>query len=172
MSPLTDETPMEWSAGDDVNAMGHGANMAVRRGALESIGGFDEMLGAGAPLRGAEEKDVFWRLLRDGWQGRFVPESVVEHAAWRSRREALRTGFGYGVGIGGRTAKMARLDGQRPARRVVRESATTLRQVPRAVRAGYRFDSVDLVLRAAGILVGGFRSARYALAEDRFVVRT
>jgi glycosyltransferase involved in cell wall biosynthesis len=169
MSPMTTEDAMRWSRGDDVGDMGHGANMAVRRSALESIGGFDEVLGAGAPLRGSEDKDVFWRLLRAGWDGCFVPVSVVEHAAWRGHREALRTGYGYGVGIGARTAKVARLDGTRPGRPVARASWSSLRQVGRALRSGHRFGSANLTLRAAGILIGGLRAARYELAADRFV---
>jgi glycosyltransferase involved in cell wall biosynthesis len=169
MSPMTADVAMRWSRGDDVGDMGHGANMAVRRSALEAIGGFDEVLGAGAPLRGSEDKDVFWRLLHAGWDGCFVPESVVEHAAWRGHWEALRTGYRYGIGIGARTVKVARIDGTPPGRRVARTSWSSLRQVGNAVRSGHRFGSANLTLRAAGIVVGGLRAARYELAADRFV---
>jgi cellulose synthase/poly-beta-1,6-N-acetylglucosamine synthase-like glycosyltransferase len=171
MSPMTGEQPQHWAGADDVGLMGHGANMAFRRRALESIGGFDEVLGAGAPLRGSEDKDVFWRLLRAGWHGRFVPESVVEHAAWRGHRESLKTGFGYGIGIGARTAKVARLAGERSGRPVARQSVASLRQVGRTVRAGHRFGAANLTLRAAGILVGGVRARRYDLTDGRFVPR-
>ena len=51
----------------DPTACGHGANMAFRRSALDEVGGFDEDLGAGGPLRSAEDVDIFWRLGRAGW---------------------------------------------------------------------------------------------------------
>ncbi|MDX6286220.1 MAG: hypothetical protein QOG53_1705 [Frankiales bacterium] len=171
MSPMTSDEPRVWSSSDDVADMGHGANMAIRRSALESIAGFDEVLGAGAPLRAGEDKDMFWRLLRAGWQGRFVPESAVEHAAWRGHRESFGTGYGYGVGIGARAAKVARLDGVRPSRPVVRASLASLRQVGRALRSGHRFGSANLTVRAVGIVVGGLRARRYDLADGRFVAR-
>jgi GT2 family glycosyltransferase len=168
MSPMEREEPARWRAGDDVDDMGHGACVAFRRAAFESVGGFDEVLGAGAPLHGSEEKDLFWRLLRAGWEGRFVPDAVVEHFAWRGQAESLRNGFRYGVGIGARTAKVARLDKVRPAPQVMRKSLASLRQTGRTIRAGHRFGTLNLSLRAVGILVGGVRARRYKVVDGRF----
>jgi GT2 family glycosyltransferase len=169
MSPMERDEPAQWRFGDDVDDMGHGACVAFRRSAFEAVGGFDVVLGAGAPLHGSEEKDLFWRLLRDGWEGRFEPAAVVEHYAWRGQGESLRNGYRYGVGIGARTAKVARIDGDRPGRRVVRKSMSTLRQTGRTIRAGHRFGTLNLTLRAVGILVGGMRARRYAVVAGRFV---
>jgi GT2 family glycosyltransferase len=168
MSPMEREEPAHWRAGDDVDEMGHGACVAFRRAAFESVGGFDEVLGAGAPLHGSEEKDLFWRMLRAGWEGRFVPAAVVEHVAWRGQGESLRNGFRYGVGIGARTAKVARLDGVRPGPQVRRKSLASLRQTGRTIRAGHRFGTLNLTLRAVGIVVGGVRARRYPVVDGRF----
>jgi glycosyltransferase involved in cell wall biosynthesis len=169
MSPMIGTEPVRWSGDADVRAMGHGANMAFRRTALTAIGGFDEVLGAGAPLRGSEDKDVFWRLLSAGWDGVFIPDAIVEHAAWRGHAEALRTGFGYGIGIGARTAKVARLAGGRVAGPVSQQSWASLRQIGSAVRSGHRFGVANLTLRSVGILIGGARARRYELLDGRFV---
>jgi GT2 family glycosyltransferase len=91
----------------DPMPIGHGANMAARRPALDAVGGFDVGLGAGAPLHAAEEKDLFWRLLRAGWSGRYCPEMIVAHGHPEGRRERLRTEYRYGVGGGAFSAKVA-----------------------------------------------------------------
>jgi GT2 family glycosyltransferase len=64
----------------------HGASMAVRRLALEAIGGFDERLGPGAPVHG-EEHDVVLRLRERGWRDVIAPVGHVEHLEWRDDRE-------------------------------------------------------------------------------------
>jgi glycosyltransferase involved in cell wall biosynthesis len=169
MSPMDRTEPATWRPGDDVDDMGHGACVAFRRTAFAAVGGFDEVLGAGGPLHASEEKDVFWRMLQAGWEGRFVPDAVVEHAAWRGQREALRNGYRYGIGMGARIAKVARIEGAPPGRAVRRKCAATLRQLPETVRAGYRFATLNIVVRAVGILVGGRRARRYQLKAGRYV---
>ena len=59
----------------DLSAIGHGANMAFRRTTLEAVGGFDEAMGAGAPIPGAEDKDIFWRVVRAGWRAGHEPSA-------------------------------------------------------------------------------------------------
>lgn len=100
----------EFSFGLDPVVMGHGANMAFRRSALEGIGGFDEALGAGGRLHSAEDHDAFWRVLQQGWRGRHVPEAVVSHPRWRSSSEQFRNRYCYGVGGGAFIVKVARTD--------------------------------------------------------------
>jgi len=46
--------------------IGHGGNMAVRRGDLLAIGGFDPLLGAGGTLGSGEGADIAYRLLVAG----------------------------------------------------------------------------------------------------------
>lgn len=57
-----------------------GGNMAFRRGALESVGGFDPSLGrVSGMLIGGEENDLFERLLRNGRTIWYVPGAVMWH---------------------------------------------------------------------------------------------
>jgi glycosyltransferase involved in cell wall biosynthesis len=170
ISLMTDDQAVRWTARDDVAAMGHGANMAVRREAFDAVGGFDELLGAGAPLRGAEDKDLFWRVLRAGWDGVFVPEAVVDHVSWRDTSGLLRAEYGYGVGSGARTVKVARLAGERALPHVLRASRAALGQIRSPWRSGQRFAAVVLTAHALGIVSGGVRAARRRLADGRFVL--
>ena len=58
--------------------IGAGANMAMRRDVLESLGGFDERLGAGA-AGCSEDSELWYRMLEAGWTCRFEPAAVVFH---------------------------------------------------------------------------------------------
>ncbi len=87
---------------------GHSANLAVRRAALADIGGFDEMLGAGAKLRAAEDADLIDRLYAAGFTGRYDTSVLAWHDQWRSVRQLVRLDFSYGIGAGARVAKLFR----------------------------------------------------------------
>jgi GT2 family glycosyltransferase len=68
-----------------------GCNMAIRKDALESIGGFDpEFLVAG------DDVDVCWRLLDSGQRIGFSPGAAVLHRRRSSVRAYLRQQRGYG----------------------------------------------------------------------------
>ena len=62
---------------------GIGANMAVRAQMLRDIGGFDEILGPGAPVGAGTDSDVLCRLLRRGHWILDVPEPAVVHYGYR-----------------------------------------------------------------------------------------
>ena len=55
-----------------------GCNMAFRRTVVETIGGFDPMLGPGTPFRG-DDLDFLARASLAGFTGAHVPELVVYH---------------------------------------------------------------------------------------------
>jgi glycosyltransferase involved in cell wall biosynthesis len=93
--------------------LGHGANAAARRSALDAVGGFDERMGPGADLRAAEDNDLWDRLLAAGCEGRYEPEATAWHEQWRSRRQLVPLNWAYGVGSGARLAKLVRLDPRR-----------------------------------------------------------
>jgi GT2 family glycosyltransferase len=62
-----------------------GANFAVRREALASVGGFDARFGAGS-LFPCEDVDVLARVSAAGWRGVYDPRPVVYHHHCRKTR--------------------------------------------------------------------------------------
>ena len=77
---------------------GTGCNLAVRRGVLQRLGGFDRALGPGTPTRAGEDLLLLLRLLAGGGRLAYEPSAVVWH--WhRDQARQLRqqvSGFGRG----------------------------------------------------------------------------
>jgi GT2 family glycosyltransferase len=92
---------------------GIGACMAIRRSTWSELGGFDEALGAGAPLRAGEDADFAMRALLAGQGVHETPDAVVTHHGFRSFTEGTRLIEGYMIGLGAVNAKMMRLGGFR-----------------------------------------------------------
>ncbi len=83
----------------------HGANFAFRRRALETIGGFDELTGAGTPFP-FEDIDAVMRASLAGFAGCYDPRPTVYHHHRRRDRKALRrVEHGYARGRGAYFAK-------------------------------------------------------------------
>jgi glycosyltransferase involved in cell wall biosynthesis len=80
---------------------GMGANFAARRRLFEVVGGFDEALGGGGPLRSSQDFDLQYRVYRAGLVTLLAPEVVVMHYGWRSPDDWPKTLLAYGVGNGG-----------------------------------------------------------------------
>lgn len=59
--------------------MGTSANMSFRRATAIELGGFDALLGVGAPLGGGEDVDFVLRALARGWAVREDPAIHVTH---------------------------------------------------------------------------------------------
>jgi glycosyltransferase involved in cell wall biosynthesis len=165
----TDEDRRRYEGPQDPGPIGHGANLSLRRIAIDGIGGFDEMLGPGTPLYAAEDQDVVYRVLRAGWAGVYDPDIVVVHAQWRGGGEVVRLRYRYGVGAGAVAMKVARLD-RRLGREVLwdRLWAGGLAVSARAIRARYRTGVVSGLARAAGTSVGALRAARLPLVDGRY----
>ncbi|HTI38678.1 MAG TPA: glycosyltransferase [Vicinamibacterales bacterium] len=70
-----------------------GCNMAFRRDALQSIGGFNPIY-----LRAGDDVDVCWRLQARGWKIGFSPSALVWHRHRASIRAYWRQQLGYGEG--------------------------------------------------------------------------
>ncbi len=88
--------PREVRAGDDRLAQLCGCNMAIRKSALEKIGGFDEMFTAAG-----DDTDFSWRLAAAGELLAYAPGAVVTHER-RSRLAAYldqQRGYGDGEGL-------------------------------------------------------------------------
>lgn len=133
--------------------VGASANLAVRRDALDAVGGFDELLGAGARFRSAEDIDLFDRLLAlgDGWH---APAAVGHHDQWRSRRELLSLELAYGVGYGVRLSKVLRADRDRGRALAGYEARRLVGDVAHDLRGRYAFGVVSRVGWSVAALSG------------------
>lgn len=83
--------PVEVLVGDDRAEHVPGCNMAVRRSALNEIGGFDPGYTAAG-----DDVDVCWRVLDRGGRIAFTPAAQVYHHRRDSVRGYLRQQRGYG----------------------------------------------------------------------------
>jgi GT2 family glycosyltransferase len=84
---------------------GTGANFAIRRSAVNDLGGFDPILGTGGPGRGGEDLDMFLRVILAGGRICYLPSSLVWHQH-RSDLDALgKQIYSYGHGLGAYLAK-------------------------------------------------------------------
>lgn len=155
--------------------LGHSASLAVRRTALEEVGGFDEAMGAGARFQSSPEVDLFDRLFAAGWVGRYEPTARAWHEQWRGRPELLKLDWRYGMGAGARIAKLLRSD-RRRARAVAADVFWTngLRTAGHDLRAGYQTGVLLKVAQIVGALVGlvvalptPVRNGHYRLRRDR-----
>ncbi len=153
---LEHDEPREFRLPVDPIDVGAGANMAIRRSVLLDIGGFDERLGAGTPLRSSEDHDVFLRLLRAGWRGAAVPDALVVHHDWRSRWQAARLQWGTGLGTGAMVAKDARIHGWRSSWPLLRRrlGSDGVAAIVRDIARGWEVPALAEVLKLAGTVVG------------------
>ncbi|GAA3633363.1 hypothetical protein GCM10022200_15580 [Microbacterium awajiense] len=145
---------------------GHGAVMAFRRELVLRLGGFDETMGAGQPLAGAEDLDIFVRIIRAGSRVVHDQRCIVRHANTRVGDEYVRLHRGYGLGLGALIGKWLRIDpwfGARVAWRIYGRSAA------RIVRARARGgDSAHDEALLAGALEGVRRTWRVPIVGERF----
>jgi len=88
---------------------GIGASLAFRRAAAEQVGGFDTQLGAGAPLKSAEELDFALRLLLAGHHVAHTTLPGVVHHGFRTFDEGRDLVRGYMLGTAAAHAKLMRL---------------------------------------------------------------
>ena len=79
---------------------GMGANMAIRRSSFELVGGFDEALGGGGPLRSSQDFDFAFRMYRKNQAVLLAPEVKVDHYGSRTQAQWTGTMKAYGIGDG------------------------------------------------------------------------
>lgn len=68
-------------------SVGSGCNMAFRTKVLKKLNGFDEALDTGAPLPGGGDLDMFYRVMREGYEHIYEPRALVRHRHRRSQVE-------------------------------------------------------------------------------------
>lgn len=167
-----DTEPQVFDRSSVVN-LGHGASLAVRRTALESVGGFDEALGAGGHFRAAPEVDLFDRLLAAGWGGRYEPAALAYHEQWRDIDQIQALDFGYGVGNGARLAKLVRTDVKRAVlvwRVAIWDDG--LRPAMAAYRMGARKLAKAALLRVLGTCIGFARGLITPVVDGHYRLRS
>ena len=148
---------------DGFMVIGMGANFAARRRLFEKIGGFDEVLGGGGPLRSSQDFDLQYRVYRAGLVTLLAPEVTVDHYGIRNSQDWPKTLTAYGVGDGGFYMKHMRCGDRYAAWLLTRKLA---REAPRAL--------VKTVLRrpsnaryVLGIVQGSRESFRFGVDRDR-----
>jgi len=77
--------------------LGPGLNLAARVDTLRAVGGFDPALGAGTVARGAEDLDLYIRLLQAGHAVGFQPDALVWRELPRDLPAARREAFAHGM---------------------------------------------------------------------------
>lgn len=136
---------------------GMGANFAARRRLFKAIGGFDEMLGGGGPLRSSQDFDLEYRAYRANRVKLLAPAVWLFHYGLRTNEQWPSTAIAYGVGDGAFYMKHVRCGdfyaAQLFARKTVRESLKVARNwaLRRPRSAEY----------ARGLFTGGRRSLSY-----------
>lgn len=84
-----------------------GNSMGFFRSAFAECGLFDERLGTGSRFGSASDNDFGYRLLRAGYEIRYVPQAILYHRARRTSRELAKANRDYGRGQGAFLAKHA-----------------------------------------------------------------
>jgi GT2 family glycosyltransferase len=84
--------------------LGTGGNMAFRRSVFSRVGGFD------ADLRSAEDTEIFFRIIRAGFELVYEPKAVVFHRHPRTYKELRRILHFMGHGHINSLLKIARRD--------------------------------------------------------------
>lgn len=128
-----------------------GANVALPRGPVLELGGFDERLGAGTRFASADDNDMGHRLLLAGCEVRHVPAAVVLHRAWRGSGELVRLRWRYGRGKGAFYAKHLRQ--RHIMRRAGADVGGRLRRAVMTARGSPRTTAAELV-SVAGMASG------------------
>jgi glycosyltransferase involved in cell wall biosynthesis len=96
--PITEPTRL--SRKDGFRVFGMGANFAARRRLFTRVGGFDEILGGGGPLKSSQDYDLAYRTYRAGSVILLRPDVTLRHDGRREAEDwpALLTAYGIGDG--------------------------------------------------------------------------
>ncbi|MBD9372354.1 glycosyltransferase family 2 protein [Rhizobium sp. ARZ01] len=113
-----------------------GCNMTMHREIALQIGHFDERLGAGSPLKSAEDTDYLVRAFQLGIPIEYVPDMTVLHYHGRNTREAIEALHrDYSLGNGALCLKHVL-----KAPWLIRHFCWSIRSAGRELFGGPRFD--------------------------------
>ncbi len=118
---------------DGFEVFGMGANFALRRPLIERVGGFDEALGGGGPLRSSQDFDQLYRAYKAGAVCLLAPSVWVHHFGIREGQAWTDTMRAYGIGDGAFYLKHIRCGDFEAARMLV---ARVARLFVREIRKG------------------------------------
>jgi GT2 family glycosyltransferase len=99
---LNDATPVPWSVGFGF--------FSCRRSVFSAVGLFDEKLGRGAPGMACEDLDMFYRILKAGYEIVYEPLARVYHVHRQTHGEILNDAFANGMGNRSLISKHAKTD--------------------------------------------------------------
>ena len=148
---------------------GTGANFAVRREVVSKLGGFDSLLGVGAPGKGGEDLDMFVRIILAGHRLSYLPAALVWHQHRVDDHALAKQVHAYGYGLGAYLAKRL-ITREMPITvlaQSIGQSAVMARQMRQAAQAG-RFKARGRRLasrEALGVFAGALRYSKVALVR-------
>lgn len=148
---------------------GHGAAMAFRRTLVIRLGGFDETLGAGKYLGGAEDLDMFCRIL---WARSTIVHDascVIVHAHTRYGDDYVQLMRNYGRGLGALVVKWLRV---RPTIGIPMLVRVFTRAARRWVSNGDGHDRSASTAMISGLLDGMRTGRRLPLVGETFASAT
>jgi glycosyltransferase involved in cell wall biosynthesis len=146
---------------------GHGALMAFQRDLLLDLGGFDDVLGAGRHWGGAEDLDMFCRVLESGASIVYDPDAAVDHVNRREDDDYVRLHAAYGRGLGAMASKWVRSRPGPGLRLAVRILGRNVKRVVRLRRDRRRGPAERAFLR--GFLGAGLAALGHRVRDFRFV---
>lgn len=102
------DQPERLGRGQGFRVFGMGANFAARRRLFDRIGGFDEILGGGGPLKSSQDFDLAYRTYKAGSVIVLRPEIEIRHDGRREHADWPALLRNYGIGDGAFYSKHVR----------------------------------------------------------------
>ena len=165
------DQPARFSRQDGFRIYGMGANFAARRRVFDRVGGFDEALGGGGPLKSSQDYDFQYRLYRAGAVVLLSPAVRVDHYGLRNYADQWpATLRAYGFGDGAFYLKHVRCGDVLALRLLVEKlGRMSIRELLSQIGLRRRPSSADYV---RSCFVGMWQSRRYRIDRRRRMYRS